>query len=103
MKRVLLIVTLLLTFSIHTSLFAQDKKERMIVTEETVLPELNVVNNILYIKNATAGTKVEIITILGNKVRQIEMTASEGTYELSLPKAIYIFKLGGVVRKFIIK
>ncbi|MDR0865726.1 MAG: T9SS type A sorting domain-containing protein [Candidatus Symbiothrix sp.] len=82
---------------------AQDKKERIIVTGETLLPELNVVNNILYIKNATAGTKVEIISILGNKVHQIEMTSSEGTYELNLPKAIYIFKLGGVVRKFIIR
>jgi hypothetical protein len=84
-------------------LFAQGKKERSAVIEEITFPELNVINNILYIKNAPVGSKLEIITIVGNKVRQIEMKSGEGAYELNLPKAIYIFKLDGVVRKFVIR
>ncbi|GHT72721.1 hypothetical protein AGMMS50262_02280 [Bacteroidia bacterium] len=87
--------------ALPVSLFAQNKKE--IVTEETLIPELNVVNNTLYVKNAPVGAKLEIITIVGNKVLVLEMKASEATYTLNLPKAIYIFKIGGVVRKFVLK
>jgi len=103
MKIFSLIITLLLLFSIQYPLLAQDKKEKVIVAEEVLLPELNVVNNVLYVKNAPVGKTLEIITIVGSKVRKIEMKSSEGTYELNLPKAIYIFKLEGVVRKFVIK
>ncbi|MDR0682293.1 MAG: T9SS type A sorting domain-containing protein [Dysgonamonadaceae bacterium] len=102
MKRFSLVIVLLI-LSAQVFLFAQEKKERATVVEEVVLPELNVVNNILYIKNAPVGAKVEIITIVGNKVCRIEMKSQEGIYELNLPKAIYIFKLEGVVRKFVIR
>jgi hypothetical protein len=70
---------------------------------EIVTPEMNVVNNKLHIKNAPVGKQVEVFTVIGNKVRQIEMKSVEGEYELNLPKAIYIFKLNGVVKKFVIK
>jgi hypothetical protein len=74
--------------------------------EETLIPEMYVSNNILTIKNATVGTKLQIITIVGNKVREIEIQSSDASYPLNtlnLPRAIYIFKLDGVVRKFVIK
>ena len=104
MKRISLIITLLcILFLLPVSLFAQNKKDKNIVTEEILIPELSVINNTLYVKNAPIGEKLEIITIVGNKVLELEMKSSEATYTLNLPKAIYIFKLGGVVRKFIIK
>jgi hypothetical protein len=40
---------------------------------------------------------------VGSKVREIEIQSREVAYELHLPKAIYIFKLEGMVRKFVIK
>jgi hypothetical protein len=103
MKRFFLSVTLLLFVSFQVFLFAQNKREKFPVTEEIVLPELNVVNNILYIKNAPVGSRLEVITIVGNKVLEIKIKSSNSSHELNLPKAIYIFKLEGVVRKFIIK
>jgi hypothetical protein len=85
--------------------FAQDKpvRKQPAATEETVIPEINVVDNKLRLKNAPVGKRVEVFTILGNKVRQIEIKSPEGEYELNLPGAIYIFKLDGVVKKFIIR
>ncbi|MDR0413737.1 MAG: hypothetical protein LBH61_08060 [Dysgonamonadaceae bacterium] len=102
MKRFLFVI-ILLVLPVQVFLFAQEKKERKVVIEEITLPELNVIDNILHIKNAPVGAKVEIITIVGNKVRQIEIKSKEVAYELNLPKAIYIFKLEGVVRKFVIR
>ena len=104
MKKYLLIITLSLTFSMSFSLLAQDsRKEKGIIVEESTLPELNVVNNILYVRNAPIGKNVEIFTIIGSKEREIEMKSTEVTHQLNLPKGIYIFKLDGVVRKFVIK
>lgn len=102
MKIFLLAITLLI-LPTQVFLFAQEKKDKIVVVEEIILPELNVINNVLYIKNAPIGAKVEIITIVGNKVCRIEMKSKDGVYELNLPKAIYIFRLEGVVRKFVIK
>jgi hypothetical protein len=103
MKKLLYIIAVLLPVSSPVFLFAQEKKERALVAVETILPELSVVDNILYIKNAPVGRRVEIITIVGNKVLEIEIKSASVTHVLELPRAIYIFKLDGVVRKFVIR
>jgi hypothetical protein len=64
---------------------------------------MSVVNNKLIVRNAQVGKRVEIIAILGNKVKEIEIKSPDAEYDLNLPKAIYIFKLDGTVRKFIVK
>ena len=102
MKRIAFILICLLVLFHSLPFYAQDKKDA-IGMNEAVAPEINVVNNKLYVKNAPVGKKVEVITIIGNKVREIKITAVECEYELNLPRAIYIFKLDGVVKKFVIK
>jgi len=107
MKKLLLILLGICCVSLSFSLYAQQaKKEKTTVKEEALAPEMSVVNNVLYIQNAPVGAKLQIITIVGNKVREIEINDKEVRYELNqlnLPKAIYIFKLEGTVRKFVIK
>jgi hypothetical protein len=102
MKKFFFLIVFLL-ISLQVSLFSQERKEKVAVSENIVFPELHVINNILYIKNAPLGSRLEVITIVGNKVLVIEIKSRNLTYELNLPKAIYIFKLEGVVRKFVIK
>jgi hypothetical protein len=104
MKKFFLLIALFLLVSSQIFLFSQERKDKVSATEETVLPELNLVNNVLYIKNAPVKSRLEVITIVGNKVYEIEIKSSNATYDLNhLPKAIYIFKLEGVVRKFVIR
>ena len=103
MKRFILIIALSSVVSTQSFLFSQEKKEPVVVIEEAPTPELSVVNNILSVKNARVGSRIEIISIVGNRIDSIEMKTTSGTYELRLPKAIYIFKLEGVVRKFVIR
>jgi len=105
MKRIVLIFAFLMILSCRVSVFSQDNKNRRepVVIEEEVMPEMYVDNNTLYLKYAPVGKRVEIITIIGNKIREIQVTSPEGYYVLNLPRAIYIFRLDGMVKKFVIK
>jgi hypothetical protein len=105
MKPVIFILLFFFTCCFGTVAFAQDKqnKKQTTVTEESVIPEINVINNKLTWKNAPVGKRIEIFTILGNKIRQIEIKSPDGEQELNLPRAIYILKLDGVVKKFHIR
>lgn len=103
MKRVLFSLLLAIVSFSSLPLQAQETKAKSAV-EEAKTPEINVVNNVLYVKNAPIGSRLEIVSIVGSKLKEIEMKSSSATYDLSnLPKAIYIFKLEGVVRKFVIR
>ena len=107
MKKLLLILLGIGCASLSLSLYAQEaKKEKGTMTEETLGIEMSVVHNTVFIKNPPANAKLQIITIVGNKVREIEVNGNgqdEVSYLLNLPKAIYIFKLEGMVRKFVIR
>jgi len=94
-----------MALSYQASVFSQDNKNRKepVAMDEQVMPEMYVVNNRLYIKNAPVGKRVEVITIIGNKIRDILITSSEFEYDLNLPRAIYIFRMDGTVKKFVIK
>jgi len=94
-----------MTLSFQVSVFSQDNKNKKepAAIEEQAMPEMNVYNNKLYITNAPVGRQVEVITIIGNKIREIRITSSDFEYPLNLPRAIYIFKLDGMVKKFIVK
>lgn len=105
MKPIVFTIIFFFSYCFGAVTFAQDKqnKKQATVAEELVVPEMVLVNNKLTVKNAPVGRQVEIFTILGNKVRQIEIKTPSGDYELNLPRAIYIFKLDGVVKKFVVR
>ena len=107
MKKLLLILLGICCTSLTLSLYAQQtKKEKVIPTEETLSPEIQmyVSNNTVYVKNASVGAKLRIYSIVGNKVCEIEITNNrEFSQILNLPNAIYIFRLEGTTRKFVIR
>ena len=104
MKKFLFILLGICFTSLSLSLYAQEaKKEKGMMTEEAPVPNMRVVDNILYVTDAPVGSKIQIISIVGNKVREITVQESNTSYVLNLPKTIYIFKMEGMVRKFVIK
>ena len=105
MKKFLFILLGISFSALSLSLHAQEaKKEKGIVTEETPTPTMYVVdNNIMYVNDAPIGAKIQIITIVGNKVLEFTVQERNASYVLNLTKAIYIFKMEGMVRKFIIR
>jgi len=106
MKKLLLILLGIGCMSLSPSLYAQQaKKEKEIVTEEALTPEIEmfVFQNTVYVKNAPIGAKLQIFSLLGNKMREIEITDREFSQALNLPKAIYVFRLEGKVLKIVIR
>jgi len=102
--RLLPVLFVLMAFPTAMSAQNQDKEQKpFIMTADTVMPEMNVAENRLYLKNAPIGRRVDVITIIGNKVKEIEITSVEGVYELNLKRGVYIFKLDGLVRKFVVR
>ena len=56
------------------------------------------------VENAPAKSTLEIINILGSKVKVIDMIQSSGEYPVSLPKGFYIVHIdGGIVRKIVVR
>jgi hypothetical protein len=105
MKPIIFTVIIFFSCCFGTAVCAQDKQQRKQVAavKQLAVPEISVDNNKLILKNAPAGRRVEIFSVLGNKVLQIEITTPHGEYELPLPRAIYIFKLDGIVKKFVVR
>ena len=90
--------------ALSLSLYAQEaKKEKGMMTEEAPVPTMHVAEGILYVTDAPIGAKIQIITIVGNKVCEFTVQESDASYVLNLSKGIYIFKMGGMVRKFVIR
>ena len=101
-----LVSTLAMVFiSLQLSVYAQqDVKDKVIIESERPSVEITLLDsNLLVVKNAPVGKKIEIYSIVGNKVKEIEIKSSTGEYSLNLPKSIYIIKLGETVRKYVIK
>jgi hypothetical protein len=104
MNRFVLLIVFLVFISFQAPVFSQDKnKKESAMIADVLVPEMNVVNNRLYLKNAPVGKKVEVITIIGNKIREIQIKSPNEEIDLNLRPAIYIFKLDGVVKKIVIK
>lgn len=104
MKKYFVLFVVLFSSLCCFSLYSQEKRaETPVETEETPLPEMTIVENILYVKNAPVGAKIEILTIVGSKVKELKVRSRTDSYALNLPRAIYIFKLEGTVRKFVVK
>jgi len=105
MKPILFIALFFFTCCFGPVVFAQQSKKQPAEVEEVVVPDWYVANNRLKWTNVPVGGRIEIFTILGNKVKQIEIKSSDGECDLNLPRAIYISKLdvNGKVRKFVIR
>ncbi|MDR1762981.1 MAG: hypothetical protein LBR64_03350 [Dysgonamonadaceae bacterium] len=106
MKKTLSLLLFVLALSFPAAMSAQNQerdKHSPVIAVDSLMPEMNVANNRLYLKNAPVGRRVDVITIIGNKVKEIEITASEGVYDLNLRRGVYIFKLDGLVRKFLVR
>lgn len=105
MKRILLSVVIILFFSF--SLFAQENKEKIVVpvpVSDTVpVIDISVVGNKIIIQNAVVGKRLEIYSVIGKKIGDIEIKHTSAEYPLTVPRGYYILKVEEIVRKVAIK
>lgn len=65
--------------------------------------EITSYENRIVVKNATVGTKLEIYSVVGIRVKEIEMKQPSGEYTVDIAKGYYIVRLGETVRKIAIR
>ncbi|MDR0686645.1 MAG: hypothetical protein LBF79_04240 [Dysgonamonadaceae bacterium] len=97
------IIAIVFLLGVSFSFSQNGEKGRDVESGGVALPEISISDNKLTLRNAPVGKQVVIYTIIGNKVRQIEIKSPNEEHELKLLRAIYIIKLEGIVKKFVIR
>ncbi|MDL2256211.1 T9SS type A sorting domain-containing protein [Parabacteroides sp. OttesenSCG-928-G06] len=71
--------------------------------EEKKEPEITVYGNRFVVSNAPIGSKMEIFSVAGVKVKELEMKQAAGEYVVNLDKGYYIIRIGKTVRRAVIR
>lgn len=65
--------------------------------------EISAYDNKIVVKNAPVGSKLEIYSVVGIRVKEIEMKQPDGEYTVNISKGYYIIRIGETVRKVAIR
>ncbi|MGM9759380.1 MAG: T9SS type A sorting domain-containing protein [Parabacteroides sp.] len=90
-------------------LFAQTGRagEVMHSTQQVVTPSnevsITATENRIVVENAPVGSKLEIYSVVGIKVKEIDMKTPSGEYVVNIAKGYYIIRIGETVRKIAIR
>lgn len=107
MKRFLVFVLFSLTFSSQFVCRAQDvRQDRDEVARQKEDSRVMVValsGGQVQVRHAEPGTQVEVYSILGVRIATARIESDNQTLSLNLPRGYYIFKVGNVVRRVVIK
>jgi hypothetical protein len=71
--------------------------------EKPPSPEVVAIDNRIKVTNAPVGSKLEIYSVVGIKIVEIEMKQSSGEYTVNIAKGYYIIRIGETVRKVAIR
>lgn len=105
--RVIFYCLLIAFFATQVSVIAQQQypkqKDAAIIQAKTDSIQITVSNNRITIANAPIGSKLEIFSVVGIKVREIDMKQSSGEYQVNIAKGYYIIRIEETVRKVAIR
>lgn len=65
--------------------------------------EITAYDNKIVVENAPAGSKLEIYSVVGIRVKEIPMKQPSGEYTVDIAKGYYIVRIGDTVRKVSIR
>lgn len=101
--------TILLSLAFSASFpavaYSDCQKDISYTTKQNTSPEveISVIGNRLKVENATVGNKLEIYSVVGVKVLEIEIKQTSGEYTLNIAKGYYIVRINETVRKIVIR
>ena len=76
---------------------------RLSYQEEKPAVEIIVYDNTVKVSNAPVGSYLEIYSVVGIKVKEIEMKQPSGEYYINLAKGYYIIRIADTVRKIAVR
>jgi len=105
MKKSLFSLLFLILVSCSISVSAQEVKPKLSENagSDRAAIEISIVGNKIFIENAPIGKKIEIFSVVGLKVSEIEIKNSSGEYSLNASKGYYILKISDTFRKVVIR
>lgn len=65
--------------------------------------EISAYDNKIVVENAPSGSKLEIYSVVGIRVKEIPMKQPSGEYTVDIAKGYYIVRIGDTVRKVSIR
>ncbi len=68
---------------------------------ETV--EISAYDNKIIVTNAPVGSKIEIYSVVGIRVKELPIKQPTGEYPVNIAKGYYIVRIGEIVRKVAIR
>ena len=84
-------------------LFSQEVKGKNTLDIERNPIELTVSGNKVNWQNAPLGKKLEVYSVIGAKVTEIEIKTTSGDSILHVSRGFYVLRLGDTVRKVVIR
>ena len=93
-KRLFSLLFLLAYICFQTAVLAQqDAKSKVISNDADHVVEMYAVGNKIYTENAPIGKRIEIFSVVGLKVAEIEIKTPTGEYFPNVPKGYYILRI----------
>lgn len=105
--RVLCLVIWMLAVWAYSPLggYAQQAKNttHIVKPKEADSIKISAYENTIRVENVTIGSKLEIYSVVGIKVKEIPMKQPSGDYPVDIAKGYYIVRIGETVRKVAIR
>ena len=102
-KSLLSLLFLLACMCFQTAVFAQQDAKKPVSNDSERVIEMTVVGNRIFLENAPIGKRIEVFSVVGLKVADIEIKTPSGEHLLNVPKGYYILRIGDIVRKVAIR
>lgn len=104
----LLLVTICTLLTVCSTIPAQAAE---LVVRYTIAPsntpqksiDVSVSDNYIKVANAPVGSRLEIYSVVGLRVKEIEMKEAFGEYFVNISKGYYIVRIADTVRKIVIR
>lgn len=87
-------------------MWGQDNKKQETVQKEQPASAIVLTvaaDSSVRVQNAEPGSQMEVYNIVGVKLSTILIDSTDTTVVMNLPKGYYIFKIGNIVRKVVIR
>ena len=100
-----ILLSLLFIASAPVKVSAADRFEISYPQKQQTKPEIEIsfVDNRIKVKNATIGSKLEIYSVVGLKVMEVEIKHTSSEYPVNLSKGYYIVRVEETVRKIVVR
>lgn len=91
-------------FSVSAQAGKSEAEPYTLIHPDEVNPiEITAYENRIKVENAPVGSRLEIYSVVGIKVKEIEIKQPTGEYLVDIAKGYYIIRIGDTVRKVAIR